>query len=226
MLTFISLLLALTTLSLAQQLYSVTTSLFYQDGSNTISNPAWLHEIPILLTFLIWAADGFMIWRCFILHRNTLTSYRIMVMCQLLLISLTSVAAGISFFLIPHGFSALLATSISIVSNLILSSLIVLRLLYHQKYLRRTVGVGHGSAYTKIITMCVESCALIIFFMATYIIMFATGCKAQYVPLFLLPHICAISTLMIVHRVAQGRESTTTTPPPPVVIHRPVLTHV
>ncbi|KDR67223.1 hypothetical protein GALMADRAFT_1126097 [Galerina marginata CBS 339.88] len=134
--------------------------------------------------------------------------------------------AAVLFVPFLAGFSVLLSAFLSTFSNILLSILIVSRLLYHQKYLRRVLGVGHGSLYTRIITMCVESCALIVFFMAVYIIMFGTGCNAQFAPLFLLPHICAISALMIVRRVAHGTESTTTIPPPSDVVHRPVSANV
>ncbi|KDR67225.1 hypothetical protein GALMADRAFT_216530 [Galerina marginata CBS 339.88] len=57
-------------------------------------------------------------------------------------------------------------------------------------YLRRVLGVGHGSVYSQIMIICIESCALMIFFMAAYIIVFNTGTGAEFVPLFPLPHIC------------------------------------
>ena len=54
--------------------------------------------------------------------------------------------------------------ALSILINIVLAVLIVSRLVYHQRYDRNTLGVEHGSPYTNIITMCVESCALIVIF--------------------------------------------------------------
>ncbi|KDR67221.1 hypothetical protein GALMADRAFT_1126027 [Galerina marginata CBS 339.88] len=228
LLTYISLLLVLSTWSLVQQLYVIITSLFYLDSSDTvILSGSWLTEFPPFLVLTIWAADSFMIWRCFVLFHNTSTGYRIMAMVLLLLISLASLGAGLFLFISNlFVYSGFLSASISTTANIMLSIMIASRLLRHQKYLRRVLGVGHGSAYTRIITMCVESCALIVFFMAAYTIMFNIGCNAQYIPFFLLPHICVISALMIVSRVAQGTESTATIPPPSSVVHRPESVHV
>jgi hypothetical protein len=51
-------------------------------------------------------------------------------------------------------------SSLSAVANIILAALIVFRLVYHRRYIRNTLGVEHGSPYTNIITICVESSAL------------------------------------------------------------------
>lgn len=49
---------------------------------------------------------------------------------------------------------------VSLVVNGSISTLIVLRILYHQRFLRRTFGAEYGSAYTKVMTMLIESAAL------------------------------------------------------------------
>jgi len=53
-------------------------------------------------------------------------------------------------------------TSLSAIVNIVLAALIVLRLVYHRRYIRNTLGAEHGSPYTNIITMCVESSALMV----------------------------------------------------------------
>ena len=52
--------------------------------------------------------------------------------------------------------------SLSTLVNIILAVLIVSRLIYYQRHIRNTLGVEHGSPYTNIITMCVESSALVV----------------------------------------------------------------
>ena len=52
--------------------------------------------------------------------------------------------------------------SLSTLVNIILAVLIVSRLVYHRRYIRNTLGVQHGSPYTNVITMCVESSALMV----------------------------------------------------------------
>ena len=59
--------------------------------------------------------------------------------------------------------------SLSTLVNIILAVLIVSRLVYHRRYVRNTLGVEHGSPYINIITMCVESSALMVIATVLYI---------------------------------------------------------
>ena len=52
--------------------------------------------------------------------------------------------------------------SLSTLINIILAVLIVSRLVYHRRYIRNALGEQHGSPYTNIITMCIESSALMV----------------------------------------------------------------
>ena len=80
---------------------------------------------------------------------------------------------------------------LSTVANIILASLIILRLVRHQRHIRKVLGVAHGSPYSKVITMCVESSALIIIFSAAYIVLgYMRPTGSVFIPLLLLPHIC------------------------------------
>jgi hypothetical protein len=109
--------------------------------------------------------------------------------------------------------------------NLVLSLLIFSRLIYYQRYISKTLGSAHGSPYLKVITMCVESCALIVVFSTTNIVMIMTNDTSYLIPFLLFPHICVswfsssrvteselidrkvISPLLIVYRVAIGRSA-------------------
>jgi hypothetical protein len=62
--------------------------------------------------------------------------------------------------------------SLSTLANIILAVLIVFRLVYRRRYVRNALGVQHGSPYTNIITMCVESSALMIIVGSLYIILY------------------------------------------------------
>ncbi|PPQ91539.1 hypothetical protein CVT25_008807 [Psilocybe cyanescens] len=53
---------------------------------------------------------------------------------------------------------------ISAFANILLAILISFRLTQHQRYLRKTLGKSHGTVYKRVITMCVESSALIVMF--------------------------------------------------------------
>ena len=62
--------------------------------------------------------------------------------------------------------------SLSTLANIIHAVLIVSRLVYHRRYVRNALGVQHGSPYTNIITMCVESSALMVIVGSLYIILY------------------------------------------------------
>jgi len=67
--------------------------------------------------------------------------------------------------------------------------MIVSRLVYHQRYVRNTLGVEHGSSYTNIITMCIESSALMVIASGLFTgLNFVQGDEVSYVnPI--IPHI-------------------------------------
>lgn len=46
---------------------------------------------------------------------------------------------------------------ISLSINVILSTLLISRIMYHQWHLRKVFGAAHGSTYNKIVMICVES---------------------------------------------------------------------
>ncbi|KDR71329.1 hypothetical protein GALMADRAFT_229660 [Galerina marginata CBS 339.88] len=188
----------------------------------------------LMLPFTIWGADGFMLWRCMVLYQNTSKVARIALFCVLGLISIASLGGGILFFSLtnlagrPNSLAWLeLGTGTTTIDlhitpfvNSILAGLIVGRLLYHQRYLWKVLGVGHASPYTKIMMMCVESAALIILNAITAVLAnffyscMVTAQRANLVACFAstallsLPHICVISPFIIVYRVAQGRVAT------------------
>jgi len=70
-------------------------------------------------------------------------------------------------------YSTLALTSLSALVNVILTALIVFRLVYHRRYVRNALGVQHGSLYANVITMCVESSALMVISSGLYPILWA-----------------------------------------------------
>ena len=66
-------------------------------------------------------------------------------------------------------YASIVFLSLSTLVNITLAVLIVSRLVYHRRYIRNTLGVDHGSPYTNVITMCVESSALMVIATVLYI---------------------------------------------------------
>ncbi|KDR68144.1 hypothetical protein GALMADRAFT_146628 [Galerina marginata CBS 339.88] len=178
--------------------------------------------------FSIWAADGFMMWRCAVLYRGiSKFSRRLLlgILSSLFIVSLAFGSMTFAFFQInpnitsfyyggplgPQWILVLMAVSASF--NATLSTLIVLRIRYHQSYIQKALGTAHRTLYNRVIIICVESCALIATFEVVYLILFfqnILGGVASWYPSYLLPHICVISPLLMVYRVASGTEATTT----------------
>ena len=85
-------------------------------------------------------------------------------------------------FVFGLGYTILGFTSLSALLNIILAALIVFRLVYHGRYLRNALGLEHGSPYTKIITICVESSALMVIASGLFPILWALPAfKASYI---------------------------------------------
>ncbi|KAF9476747.1 hypothetical protein BDN70DRAFT_152992 [Pholiota conissans] len=128
---------------------------------------------------------------------------------------------------------------VSMVINLILSLMITFRLLFHEKRTKAILGMQKGpSPFKKVMAMCVESCVLIIIggmlCVATTVVQLSSAIRSiglfdtspdldasvnkvsfvdlAYIALALLPHICVISPLLLIVRVANGRARSTTMP--------------
>lgn len=200
---FISFMLLLSTLALIQGVLVSATSVFRGKSFPSLSGGA-----PFVLPLSIWASDGFMLWRCAVLYQGISRTARVALLSFISLVFLAALGSGISLFVNPLSgrLPTLLIISFSTLFNVIICVLIVVRLIFHQIYLRSVLGPGHGSPYTRIMAMTVESAALLIILGIPYVFLVAyQNSNGSMFVLLLLPQICAISPLLIVYRVAQGR---------------------
>ena len=81
---------------------------------------------------------------------------------------------------------------LSALVNIILAALIIFRLVYHRRHARNALGVEHGSPYTNIITMCVESSSLMVISSGLYTILgfMLVSSDGAYFISDIIPHIC------------------------------------
>ena len=83
---------------------------------------------------------------------------------------------------------------LSLLVNIILTALIFSRLIYRQRHFRNALGEECGYPRINVMTMCVESSALVVVFSAAYTALtFAQrqpDAYAALIPFQLLPHIC------------------------------------
>ncbi|PPQ93131.1 hypothetical protein CVT25_003663 [Psilocybe cyanescens] len=123
---------------------------------------------------------------------------------QGVLVSATSIFGRKSFPSLSGGAPFVLPVSIWTADGFM--AYLVGRLILHKKYLKSVLGSGHGSPYTRIMAMTIESATLLILLGIPYFFLVAyQNTNGSMFVLQLLPQICAISPLLIIYRVAQGR---------------------
>lgn len=79
--------------------------------------------------------------------------------------------SGLTLFYPASRFFMATITTTTVILNLVTASLITFRILYFNRYIRKTVGLEHNSPYMTIIIICVESSALIVVFSSIYLIL-------------------------------------------------------
>ncbi|KDR73864.1 hypothetical protein GALMADRAFT_212106 [Galerina marginata CBS 339.88] len=71
------------------------------------SGGSWFNSIPVAFPFTVWAADGFMIWRCIVLYQGVSTMYRILLISAVFLLALISLGlTRNSRSAISHGYDS------------------------------------------------------------------------------------------------------------------------
>lgn len=85
--------------------------------------------------------------------------------------------------------------SASLFANVTLSALISFRIIQLQRNNHEVLRVAQGSVYTRIVIMCIESCAMIVVFEVAYIVIYNIppnqgANHGSLIPLLLIPHIC------------------------------------
>ncbi|KAF8160317.1 hypothetical protein BJ912DRAFT_1050034, partial [Pholiota molesta] len=101
--------------------------------------------------------------------------------------------------------------------NFALSIMITCRLLVHERAMNAVLGEERKvSPFKKVMAICVESCALIILcgsvFLGTYLPTENIDLVAERIASTIMAHICVISPLLLIVRVANGRAHSTTIP--------------
>jgi len=161
------------------------------------------------------------LWRCTILYQGIPRSLRLTLLAFISLVFLASlgtitslviegttnhtdlllifIGSGITIFMnsITQRLPILLMVSFSTFLNIVVCLLIVLRLTFHQKYLQMVLGPGHGSAYTRVKAMSVESASLLIALGIPFVILVAANShNGSMFVLLLYPQVC-VSSLFV-----------------------------
>ncbi|KAI0693072.1 hypothetical protein BC835DRAFT_1093748 [Cytidiella melzeri] len=161
-----------------------------------------------------WLCDALLVWRFYVIFNN-LRIPRFAVMLFPVLLWLGSFVTGLLFLLQVSANSPwvdggtinwtipFFALSLSL--NIILTICIVLRLLIFRKYIVSALGNSHGSQYTSIAAMVVESAAIFSIFSILFLVPFALNHPLNEIFFQALSGVQIIATVLIMFRVAQGK---------------------
>ncbi|KAF9546250.1 hypothetical protein CPC08DRAFT_716065 [Agrocybe pediades] len=175
-----------------------------KNESNTFNTSA-------LFPLAMWGADGFMTWRCYVLYSDTRKRHRFIILSVLVLLVLSSLTAGgLTFYTLPNssGLELPLMASFSIITNAILTGLIVGRVMHGQRLTQKLLSTAPEAFYSRVIALCVESCAIILVFEIPFVVVVFGGLggpAATILPA-VLPQIFVLSALLLISRVAAGRD--------------------
>ncbi|KXN82729.1 hypothetical protein AN958_02221 [Leucoagaricus sp. SymC.cos] len=201
------------------------TQLSFIDGRNIPGGPAQFENVMfslpidmlanVIMVLNSWLCDIINVWRCFVIYKGCRVPSWVVNMIPILLY-FGSVAFGILFlkqvgtvsqspwdssginFTIPY-------YAMSLALNIIITILIVLRLLVYRHRIVKAMGKGHGSQYTSLAAIIVESAAIYSTFALLFLIPFALNSPVSQLFLQGLSMVQGLSTFLIIFRVATGK---------------------
>jgi hypothetical protein len=160
-----------------------------------------------------WLSDALLVWRFKVIYQRGRIPLWIMMLFPCLMLA-GSVGLGIMFLIqvsttnpyVTNGINFTLPyLSLSLALNIILTIAIVLRLFTFRYRVVSVLGPKHGTQYTSIAAMIIESAALYSAVSITFVVLFGLGNPVSQVFIQSLNQFQTIATLLIVFRVAQGK---------------------
>jgi len=161
--------------------------------------------------------DALLLWRVRVIWRASLTGKSRANVAMLIpgILVLASLGLGIAwdietaapggFYVVSVARISLAYFSLSLVSNLVMTGMIVYRIWTYQSIIRQSLGGDHGSHYNFVTTMFVESAALYSIMSILVLGAFAANSTLSQIFLGLAPGVQLISSYFIIWRVAEGR---------------------
>ncbi|KAH7924810.1 hypothetical protein BV22DRAFT_1129493 [Leucogyrophana mollusca] len=179
------------------------------------------------VTFVLanWCADSLMLWRCMVIYKDCKLPTRAVVVGVPSLMLVGSITLGILWLTqisSPSSSPSQNAATgvnyttpyfaLALAVNIVVTIMIVLRLLFHRHRITKALGPGHGSHYTSIAAMIVESASLYSVFSLLFLIPFAVGSPVSNTFIQILGEVDIIASLLIIYRVLQGKAWSNDTP--------------
>ncbi|KAF9033539.1 hypothetical protein BJ165DRAFT_1357057 [Panaeolus papilionaceus] len=221
LLLYVVVMFVLSTLAMASQ--AKLTELGYVDNRNFPGGPSEyvdeMFSIPIsrmgsiCFSVMNWLSDCLLLWRCFVIYRTGSRSIWLVMFVPFSTL-IACIVAG-SYVLswvsrpsispwdvkIPTVIYGIIIISL----NIMLTSMIAIRLYLHQRALRRVLGPRHMSNYVlSVIAMLVESAFLSDVFFIFFLIPFIMRNQVANVPLGIMVQTQTTASFLIIFRVAQG----------------------
>lgn len=180
----------------------------------SVQGTPWAVLGHVAYMFATWLQDLLLIWRFFIFWERKLWMLVIPFSCfivsfvvgTMLLISGSSIWQGSSFNIFTTFWAAELTTTI------VVTALIVGRLFYVRRHVRKVMGPNHDTPYLSVAAMIIESGLLISVSGLVFVICYGLNSPFQNIILSTIGQLEGIAPLLIIIRVAQGRGLSTTTP--------------
>ncbi|KIJ62105.1 hypothetical protein HYDPIDRAFT_95146 [Hydnomerulius pinastri MD-312] len=186
-------------------------SQFFSGEYSTPSNLA----STILLVCANWLMECLLVWRCKVICSSSEgLLWPIMIVPCLLLIG-TFVTGSLFLHHIIHSAPptnyTLAYSGTSLILNVTATAIIAGRLLMHRRRVTKLFGPGHGSHYSSIAAMIIESASLYSGFLLLVIVPFAINSSVSNIFQQLIAQVQSISSLLIIFRIAQGKGWTAAT---------------
>ncbi|KAJ6631197.1 hypothetical protein B0H10DRAFT_1773766 [Mycena sp. CBHHK59/15] len=166
-----------------------------------------------------WLSDALVVWRFYIIYSDCGISMWIVTALPFSMF-IASVGMGILWLIqisatSPFSSSTINYTlpymSISLALNILVTIAIVARLFLYRRRISNAFGIEHGSQYTSIAAMLVESAAIYSAFSILFLVPFGMNSALSQLFLQALSEIQIIATILIVFRTAQGKSWSSTT---------------
>ncbi|KAJ7747327.1 hypothetical protein B0H16DRAFT_1320684 [Mycena metata] len=171
----------------------------------------------VAVVLLTWLCDLINIWRCYVVYRTSVTLGRAVIALPLLL-SLATLAIGILWLkqvgvtsASPWETSGINFTTpyfaMSLALNILITLMIAGRLMMYRWRINRAMPVGsnHGSQYTSLAAIIVESAAIYSLFSLLFLVPFVIGNSLSQLFLQALSPVQVTVTFLIIFRIGQGK---------------------
>ncbi|KAF9007475.1 hypothetical protein BDQ17DRAFT_1539848 [Cyathus striatus] len=163
--------------------------------------------VGLFAAFLgIRAVDSLLVWRCFKVLRSHRRRYRILLGTLPVILIIAYTAFGIPALM--RGSWARFARvefHINLTLNITVTAIISIHLYLHERHLHAQFPDNQRLPISGIISMLIESAAIVVVFDLLFLIPFEMGSDLANLPLQLLGYIQAIAAFLTIFRVAQGK---------------------